>query len=604
MRVVPRAALIVLLAACGDPAARVQLAPVSPCGQVTNETALRVVGYTAGGELRRSVPPDQIDAFPADTEQLGVEVIGASGRIVAAGKTGPLVFDTLEHGTQIPIVMAPLDGVCPVGPLTEPRQSPLVARAGDLVLVVGGTGPGGEQLASAEIYDPATTTFSPVSIPASLMDPDNGLAGAVLTEMPDGRVALTGTANHALTMFDPLTRAFSTPSLFDHRAFHGAFAVGGNQLLVIGGCADVVGGACSGPSLRTGFIYDVTDLTTRERGPTLEPTAVRHGARVFDLGVQRDFVRRFVLAGGFGDATTGDRFVLREMMAETLYDLHAEPALLDGGALLTLDNGGASILSIEGINTSPVPNIPSSTASLVTLEDGSVVAVGNDIRRFSPTTQTWTALDVQLPLSAKPSVIRLADGTVLILGGDAGAWIFRPSLVGPTTGSLVIVPDDANGGVLTPSNFALASPTNSGLELTSIADDLRARVLVGGPRMAQGSITAVVRATAGGVALIAQQTGQGDMLVGRLVPGEPARIAEYGDTSLCVGTAVTDAELTQPVTFAISGGVATLSVGPAGSATVKATCEVPTAQRGSWGIAAAGADARVEVGPVTVARSR
>src|SRR5690348_2349456 len=115
MRVVPRAAVLVMLVACGDPAAQVQLAPVSPCGQVTNESALRVVAYTATGEQRRTVPPTKIDAFPADTEQLGVEVIGDNGRVVTAGKTSPLEFNALDDGTHIPIVMAPLDGACPVG---------------------------------------------------------------------------------------------------------------------------------------------------------------------------------------------------------------------------------------------------------------------------------------------------------------------------------------------------------------------------------------------------------------------------------------------------------------------------------------------------------
>jgi hypothetical protein len=107
--------------------------------------------------------------------------------------------------------------------------------------------------------------------------------------------------------------------------------------------------------------------------------------------------------------------------------------------------------------------------------------------------------------------------------------------------------------------------------------------------------------------VIAQETGPGNMLVGDLVPGQPARIVEHAagaTTILCSGTSVSDAELTQPVSLAIAGGAATLSVGPAGATTVKATCEVPVADRGLWGLAAVGAGARVEVGPVTVARTR
>ena len=111
----------------------------------------------------------------------------------------------------------------------------------------------------------------------------------------------------------------------------------------------------------------------------------------------------------------------------------------------------------------------------------------------------------------------------------------------------------------------------------------------------------------GGVALLAQQTGPGHLLVGRLVPGEPARIiarAAGTDTVLCSGTPITEADLTLPVTFSITGGTGSLSVGPSGDATVKVTCGVPTTDRGHWGLAAAGAGARVEVGPITVARTR
>ena len=188
---VARGALLGLLCVapvgCGEPAARVELVPVNPCG-ATPKTALRVIAYTAGGELRRSVPPGEIDAFPADTEQLGVEVVGDSGALVAIGKTAPLAFDALEDGASIPIVMAPPDGFCPVGPLTEPRAAPLVARAGQGVLIAGGLGAAGQQLSTAEFYDATTATFTAVDVPPSLLDPENGLAGAVLSELPDGRV--------------------------------------------------------------------------------------------------------------------------------------------------------------------------------------------------------------------------------------------------------------------------------------------------------------------------------------------------------------------------------------------------------------------------------
>ena len=80
---------MVCLAACGDAPSRVQLAPLNLCGPAKGATGLRVIAYTGGGELRRAVSPTtpttSIDAFPGDTEQLGVEVVGESGDVIATG---------------------------------------------------------------------------------------------------------------------------------------------------------------------------------------------------------------------------------------------------------------------------------------------------------------------------------------------------------------------------------------------------------------------------------------------------------------------------------------------------------------------------------------
>ncbi|HEY5926823.1 MAG TPA: hypothetical protein VIV11_34285 [Kofleriaceae bacterium] len=623
---IPRGAILglgVLVVGCGEPAARVQLVPVNPCGgTAATQTALRVIGYTAGGELRRSVPPNEIDAFPADTEQLGVEVVGAGGGLVAIGKTAPLAFNALADQAEIPIVMAPPDGFCPVGPMMEPRTSPLVARAGDGVLIAGGLGPSGERLSTAEYYDPATTTFTAVSVPPSLLDADNGLAGAVLSELPDGRVVLTGTASHAFAIFSATDRRFTTPSLFDHRAFHGAYAVDAEHLLIIGGCADVAGGACMGPTLHTGFVYDLLDLAERERAPQLADTAQRYGARVFDLGIQRDGVRRFVLAGGFGEPGAADRFALADVATEPLANFHAQVTLLDGGALLTAfdpdaaaQTGAAAVLVPDGGLATIALAPRTAGARLATLEDGSVIAIGGDtnVAHYVPTTNAWLVVPpagTERPSLFAPTLARLGDGSVLVLGGrdtTAEAWIYRPSLVGPASGSVVALPDGSTEGVLTPSDPTLLDRTGSRFVLESDADEYRGRALLGGPRISEGSVTVAATAEAGGIALIAQQTGPGHALVGRLVPGEPARIEQLaGGTTetLCSGQAVTAADLAGAVTLTISDGTATLGVGTVGSVIARVSCAVPTIERGAWGVAAAGANARIDIGAVTVGRGR
>jgi hypothetical protein len=444
----------------------------------------------------------------------------------------------------------------------------------------------------------------------------------VLSELPDGRVALTGTASHALAFFDPVQRRFTTPIVFDHRAFHGAYPVDATHLLVIGGCADVIGGACSGPSLRTGFVYDLDDSAMRERAPQLGDGAQRFGARVVDLGVQRDGVRRYLLAGGFGDPGVADRFGLADAMTESIPGMHAHAVVLDGGAVLTAfdpdtaaQTGAAGVLVPDGgvVTIALAPRVAG--ARLATLEDGAVVALGGDsnVARYLPTTNAWTSAPpagAVRPSIFAPVIARLADGSLLVLGGrdaTADAWIYRPSLVGPASGSIVALPDGSTEGVLVASDPSLVDRSGAGFILHSAADDYRARALVGGPRIAEGSLSVSATVQAGGIALIAQQTGPGHALVGRLVPGEPARIEQLDAGTakvLCSGAAVTEGDLAGAVTLAIDGGTATLGVGAIGDVLAKVSCAVPTSDRGAWGVAAVGTNARVEIEAVTVDRGK
>lgn len=580
---------------CGDPAAHVQLVPVAlpnGCGVSTAKTALRVIAYTPGGEIRRTVPPTDIDAFPADTEQLGVEVIGGTGSLVAIGKTAPLAFGELE--TDIPIVMLPPNGFCATSPMNEPRIAPLVARAGNGVLVAGGTGMTGEQLSSAEYYDMTTATFSPVEMPPSLVDASNGLAGGVLTELPDGQVVLSGTASHALAMFDPTTRTFSTPSLFDHRAYHAAIAPADGQLFIVGGCADVVAGACSGPALKTGFTYELADLAERTRGPTLPDTRV--GGQLFALGQARDGKPRYLLAAdGFAD-----RFALDEDAPQTISGLHTGKALLSGGALLTAQTGLASIVPPEADTAVALALAPQlDGASLVSLEDGSVAAIGSRVVRYIPTTDAWMIGAASPVALDTPTTLRLPDGSVLVLGGktaSADAYLYRPSLVGESSGSLVALPDASTDGVIVAPDPRVAI---HGAAYALHGDD--ARLLVGGISTMTGSVTAAVTVHAGGVALLARQTGVGSVVVARLVPGEAARIDRHDagqTTTLCTGASI--AALGPTVTFAIHGTTATVST-PAGSLVA---CEIEVGERGQWGVGSVGADADIEVGAITVERVR
>jgi len=349
---------------------------------------------------------------------------------------------------------------------------------------------------------------------------------------------------------------------------------------------------------------------------------------VFDLGLQRDGRRGFVAAGGVAaagapDATAADRFALEEPAGAAVGGTFAQPAALDGGGVLTAfaadgaaPSGGASVIAPDAPGAHAVAAAPPlSRVRLVTLEDGRVLGLGGDqadLLRYDPTADAWQTLPSEPaptrpgPLGA-PRLVRLADGAVLVLGGglagapSARAWIYRPALLGPATGSITVVPSGpSRANVLTPVDPATAS-RGAGWVLAAPPGEL-ARALVGGPRTAAGSVRAVVRVRAGGVALIAQQVAPAQALVGELAPGAPARIVRLAGAevrTLCSGTPVADFDPAAPA-------IASLSVVDGRAALVRdgvtlAACELDAAARGAWGVAALGGE--VQVDTVTVSRT-
>jgi hypothetical protein len=195
-----------------------------------------------------------------------------------------------------------------------------------------------------------------------------------------------------------------------------------------------------------------------------------------------------------------------------------------------------------------------------------------------------------------PTTLRLADGSVLVLGGrtaSADAYLYRPSLVGESSGSLVALPDASTDGVLVAPDPRVAI---HGGTYALHGDD--ARLLVGGITTVTGSVTAAVTVHAGGVALLARQRGIGDVLVARLVPGESARIEDGQGKTLCTGSSVEG--LGPTASFAIRGTTATVTNGTA----TLVSCEIEGGARGQWGVASVGADADIEVGALTVERMR
>lgn len=622
------------LAACGDPAARVTLVNTSGgCGRPASPTDLRIIAYAARGEVVRAVVPTgeiaDLGDFPSDTEQLGVEVVVGGGVVAAVGKSAPLDFQALPDGAQIPVFMAPIEDFCPAADMREPRVAPLVAPTLRGVLVLGGRGANGAPLGTAERYDPATNQFVEVFVPPVLRQ--GGFVGAQLTAMPDGRVVVTGGPRPAIAVYDPDTDAFGEAKLVaEDRAFHGAIPIDDTHVLAVGGCEELAG-ACGAPRADS-HAYDVDEPgADNAAGPAL--SIGRAGATLFEIGLQRDGRHAFVAAGGAAlpgaaDATAADRFTLGELTSEAVPGTFAVPAALDGGGVLTafapddaMAPAGAASVIVPGLAAArPAGTAPAlAGVRLVTLEDGRVLGFGgdrSDVLRYDPTADAWQtraypATPTRPGRLVAPRLVRIADGAVLVLGGTlagaatAKAWIFRPALLGPASGSVTVVPaGESRANVLTPEDPAAVSRA-AGWVLAAPPNELR-RALVGGPRAASGAVRAVVRVRAGGVALVAQQEAPGQALVGELVPGAPARIVRLAGAAvraLCSGATVPPFDPAAPaiVSLAIEGGRATL----ARDGATLAACTLDGAPRGAWGVAAlGGADAaEVVVETATVSRA-
>ncbi len=624
-------ALATVALGCGEDPARVRLVPVDvggECGRPSNANQLAITAFAETGEVKRAVALDRaIDLadLPAETTQLGVEILVGGGATGAAGKTLPLVFDELADDAAIPVLMAPPGGFCPVGKLIDARERPLIARAGTGVLVAGGVGPAGP-LSTAELFDPATATWTAIEVPEALRDDTNGLAGAVLTTLPDGRVVLTGGPRGLLAVFDPQTKSFgSTFAISPQRAFHGAAATS-NGVLLVGGCQGVDAGTCNATPLRSSVEYRL-DGTSIITGPNLDEAAIAEGAELFDTGGV------FVLAGGFGTAGAAHRFTLEDRDAAGLVGVGAQPTMLDGGGVLTafapdLDPPSSTAAVVTPAGTVvPVTSAPLLAGTrLITLEDGRVVGFGGEtgvdalgaarVLEHDPTSGLWalrapTSSPSQLapegragdqpPVLVAPSAVRLADGSVLVLGGEpapsTNAWVYRPSLVGASSGSVTASPSLlAIQGVLTPSDPATLDRTDGTWILTAV-DDLSARALVGGPKFARGSIRATVNVVAGGLALIAQQTAPDRALVAHLIPGQPARIERLGDGTLCSGPVVDPFQNPLIATLEVGDGL-TLRIGD----TLVLACDQSASSVGAWGLAADGVGSQIAVATVTVAR--
>jgi hypothetical protein len=318
----------------------------------------------------------------------------------------------------------------------------------DTALIAGGLEREGMSLASAEVFDPATQTFRTLSP----MTTERACHSATL--LPDGKVLLAGglAGRRFLAeaeVYDPQTGSFTTTGAMQTARYsHIAVLLEDGKVLVAGGSGQ------GETSLDSAELYDPATGTFAATGALTVARAAHAATRLNDGRV-------LVTGGGQG---RGDR--LQVYASAELYDpatgtfvpagdmtarRHKHAAvLLPGGQVLVV--GGSDEHDWDGRYRSAEIYNPSTDTFSATggmnfarfklldavtpMADGSVLVAGGDswVETFSPATQRFDIVESPLDTARFFSTATLlADGRVLILGGydsniraTAGAWMYAP----------------------------------------------------------------------------------------------------------------------------------------------------------------------------------
>jgi hypothetical protein len=340
-----------------------------------------------GGAVTSAPAKIRLEGFIAGPDMLRARQAHAATRLASGGKvliTGGFAGVILAHAE----LYDPATGLfADTGDMVNPRQNQTSSLLDDgRVLLTGGHGGvgGGTPLASAELYDPATGTFS-VSGPAPMATPRSYHTATVL---PDGKVLVAGGLSggaaasvvDAAEVYDPATRTFlACGSMGQARYRHTATLLPGGKVLVTGGYG--LGGA----ALDSAELYDPALGTFAPTGAML---AARYGQTATLLAADG----LVLVAGGFGAgvldsaelydpasgnfSSTGSLVVGRSFQTATA--LPGGKVLLAGGLAATEDLSSAELYDpVLGSFTATGPMEAGRYLDTATLlESGEVLVTG------------------------------------------------------------------------------------------------------------------------------------------------------------------------------------------------------------------------------------
>lgn len=341
-------------------------------------------------------------------------------------------------------------------PLTEGRSHHTSTLLPDgRVVVIGGESATGEPLASVEVFDVATETWS--ALPAL---PD-GRANHTTTALPGGELLIVGGARSnangspspddvrdTAILYDPSGAGVVTEiALGAPRGGHHALPLPDGDILVVGGSNDTPGSACTsvpdchyGKALATSERFDVEARTFSAAGSMAGPRML------FGAVTLRDGSP--LVVGGATDTTSLARV---ERFDPSLMSFVEEAPLANARLRpVVVSLGDGAVLAVAGkvANVGPVgvteiydplmrqwmdgPElaVPRTGAAAVTLQSGNALIVGgfdqttgdelDEILIFDAATRAWVHLPPLSVPRALPTATILGDGRVLVVGGSGG----------------------------------------------------------------------------------------------------------------------------------------------------------------------------------------
>jgi len=323
-----------------------------------NNGEVLVTGGSAGGPPRGGPPGpptllataelfDPTSGTFTGTGSMSIVRIGHTATLLKNGKvlvTGGGPFP-VQNGIP-PYALASAELFDPTsGTFTPTTGSMSVGRYGHTatllnngtVLVTGGDN-GLGALPTADLFDPTSETFTPTTGNMSV-----ARVGHTATLLSDGRVLITGGGGNTAELFDPASETFTptTGSMETARSYHTATLLDDGKVLVTGGVDS------NNQALASAELFDPTTDTFTPTTGTMETVRSEHTATLLSDGT-------VLVAGGSGGTTaelydpTSGTFAGTGSM-QTARAGHTATLLRDGTVLVTggLNNYGSVLAEAE-----------------------------------------------------------------------------------------------------------------------------------------------------------------------------------------------------------------------------------------------------------------